>query len=241
MRARQPDQQGHVVRDGVKVGYETFADERRDGPTVVFVPIDTIVHSRAWKGQVPYLAQHFRVVTIDPRGNGRSDRPTDPAAYGDLNFVADTVAVLDATGVDRAVLVGVCGSAWQALLCAHLHPDRVQGVVAVAPWILDDTPPYPYRLEAVERFEDELEAYEGWSTCNRHVYESNWPAFPRFFFDQVFCEPHSTKQLEDVVGYACETTGEVMVAEQRADGYKVSRAEAEEMPVSYTHLTLPTN
>ncbi len=58
----------------------------------------------------PYLARHFRVVTIDPRGNGRSDRPTDPAAYGDLEYIADTIAVMDHLDVDRAVLVSVCFS-----------------------------------------------------------------------------------------------------------------------------------
>ena len=72
----------------------------------MFVPIDAIVHSRAWKAQVPYLARTSRVVTIDPRGNGRSDRPQSAAAYADTEFVADTIAVMDAVGVDRAVLVG---------------------------------------------------------------------------------------------------------------------------------------
>ena len=72
MRARYPDTEGFVERDGVKVAYEVFGS----GPqALVFVPIDPLVHSRAWKAQVPYLAREFQVITIDPRGNGRSDRP----------------------------------------------------------------------------------------------------------------------------------------------------------------------
>jgi hypothetical protein len=53
MRARYPDAEGFVDRGGVKVGYEVFG---RGEPTVVFAPLDPIVHSRAWKAQVPYLA-----------------------------------------------------------------------------------------------------------------------------------------------------------------------------------------
>ena len=139
MRAREPDEQGFVEQDGVKVAYEVFGNGET---TVVFVPIDVIVHGRAWKAQVPYLARTCRVVTVDPRGNGLSDRPTDPAAYGDLQYVADTIAVLDALNIERAILVGVCFSAWVALVCATLHPDRVQGVVAIAPWARETTPPH---------------------------------------------------------------------------------------------------
>ncbi len=221
MRAREPDEQGHVERDGVRIGYETFGFEGRDAdhPTVVFVPIDVIVHSRAWKGQVPYLAQHYRVVTIDPRGNGRSDRPTDPAAYDDIQFVRDTVAVMDHVGVGRAVLMGICLSSWQALVVASLHPERVQGVVAVGPWFPDGGPPHAVRAEAAERFDDELESYEGWFKTNRHVWRDDWPSFPRFFFDQMLPEPHSTKQLEDVVGFACETTGATMLTENGSRRY----------------------
>ena len=50
--------------------------------------------------QIPYLARHGRVVTFDPRGNGRSDRPAESAAYDRREFAADALAVLDAVGAD---------------------------------------------------------------------------------------------------------------------------------------------
>jgi pimeloyl-ACP methyl ester carboxylesterase len=68
MRARYPDSESFVERDGVKVAYEVFGSGE---PTLVFAPTDPLVHSRAWKAQVPYLARTSRVVTIDPRGNGQ--------------------------------------------------------------------------------------------------------------------------------------------------------------------------
>ena len=53
------------------------------------------------EAQVPFLARRARVVTIDPRGNGRSDRPEDPAAYGFPQHVADTVADRVRRGLGR--------------------------------------------------------------------------------------------------------------------------------------------
>ena len=67
------------------------------------MPTWTIIHKRFWKVQVPYLARHYRVVTYDGPGNGRSDRPLDPAAYDHDRQVEYALAVLDATGTDRAV------------------------------------------------------------------------------------------------------------------------------------------
>ena len=75
MRAREPDLEGFVESDGVKLGYEVFG---QGTPTVLLLPTWVIVHSRVWKMQVPYLADHFRVVTFDGPGNGWSDRSTDP-------------------------------------------------------------------------------------------------------------------------------------------------------------------
>ena len=206
MRAMDPDVEGVIDRGGVKVGYEVFGD---GSPAVVFAPLHPVVHSRAWKAQVPYLARRFRVITVDPRGNGRSARPTTPAAYADTEFVADTVAVMDACGVDRAVIVGLSYSGWISLLTAALYPGRVLGVVAIgsfAPGLL------PWPAHRSYDFNGVLDTEEGWAKENRHYWLRDWRGYNEFFFGELFCEPHSTKQVEDAVGWAMETTAEAVLA-----------------------------
>ena len=83
-RARYPDAEGYVERDGVRVFYEVYGSGE---PTVLLLPTWSIIHSRFWKLQIPYLARHCRVVTFDGRGNGRSDRPEEPAAYDEREFL----------------------------------------------------------------------------------------------------------------------------------------------------------
>lgn len=240
MRAREPDQQGHVVRDGVRIAWESFGD---GDLTVLFVPVDTIVDSRVWKGQVPYLAHHARVVTVDPPGNGRSDRPTDPSSYDEEQWVTDTLLVMDALGIERAVLVGICKTAWLSLVTASLHPERVLGVVAVAPYARDDTPPLPHRARAGDLFDEVLPTSEGWAKLNRHHWRADWADFATFFFDQMTPEPHSTKVLEDAVEYACGTTPEVMLAAHEGRPIAASAAEGERLlrgvrcPVLVVHGT----
>ena len=78
MRARYPDTEGFVERDGVKVGYEVFGSGE---PTLVFAPTDPLVHSRAWKAQVPDLARTSRVVTVDPRAASRPGQSPDYPAW----------------------------------------------------------------------------------------------------------------------------------------------------------------
>ena len=120
MRALEPDLVGAVDNDGVSIHYEVFGS----GPTTVFLmPTFPIVDSRMWKAQVPYLARHFRVLTADPRGHGRSDRPQDPAAYGDDAYASDVIAVLDATGTESAFLVSLCLGAKWAVMVAAAAPE----------------------------------------------------------------------------------------------------------------------
>ena len=222
MRARYPDVEGFLERDGVKVGYEVFGAGE---PAVVFPPIDALVHSRAWKAQVPFLARTSKVVTIDPRGNGRSSRPQSPAAYADTEFVADTIAVMDAAGIGRAVLVGLCTSSWRALLTAALHPGRVLGVVSVAAWAPFLTPPLPTRTAF--DFDQVLGTDEGWAKDNRHFWLRDWRGYAEFFFTELLPEPHSTKQHEDGVGWALEIGPETMLVHDQGPLSSSSREETE--------------
>src|SRR5271165_3240370 len=129
-RARYPDREGYVERDGVRVFYEVYGAGE---PTVVLLPTWSIAHSRFWKGQIPYLARHCRVITFDGRGNGRSDRPAGAAAYHPDEFVLDTLAVMDATATDHASLVALsCDARWATILAAE-HPERVESIVCIGP------------------------------------------------------------------------------------------------------------
>jgi pimeloyl-ACP methyl ester carboxylesterase len=136
-RARYPDQEGYVERDGVRLFWERYGDGE---PTLLLLPAWSIVHSRHWKAQIPYLARHFRVVAFDGRGNGRSDRPDRVEDYVDAEYVADAVAVLDATGTDRVAVVGMSRGGRWAVELAVARPERVLGVMLIDPAISLLTP-----------------------------------------------------------------------------------------------------
>jgi pimeloyl-ACP methyl ester carboxylesterase/predicted glycosyltransferase len=215
VRARQPDVDGYVDRDGVRVHYEVYGD----GPTpIVFAPADLIVDSRMWKAQVAFLSRHHRVVAIDARGNGRSDRPIGPEHYSDLTAVGDLLAVMDACEIDRAVVVGLCESSWFALLAAARHPGRVSGVVAIGPGAKDGTPKHDRGIDTAANWSADIAEPHGWEVWNEGVWRRDWPAFPRWFFSQICNDVHSSKIYEDVVDWACGTTGEVMLSAMEAEG-----------------------
>jgi pimeloyl-ACP methyl ester carboxylesterase/predicted glycosyltransferase len=201
-RARYPDETGFADRDGVRVFWECYGTGEQ---TILFIPPWPVVHSRVWKLQIPYLARHFRVVTFDPRGNGKTDRPTDVGAHDQREFAGDAVAILDLLGVEQAVIVSWCAGV--GLLLAAEHPERVSALVEIA----TDVPltEDPNAMEGYS-FDDVLETNEAWAKWNRHFWLRDWPGFVEFFMAEIFSEPHSTKQIEDAVGWALETDGDMV-------------------------------
>jgi pimeloyl-ACP methyl ester carboxylesterase/predicted glycosyltransferase len=206
MRAKLPSETGFVDRDGVKIAYEIYGD----GPeTMLFVPGWSILHSRLYKAQLPYFSERFRCITFDARGNGKSDRPADIAAYSLDNYFADVLAVMDATDAGSAILVGLSfGGLLACLLAAH-HPERVRAAILVG--TVTTIGPANHRYLGTQHFEAKQEQFEGWNKFNREYWLANYPDFAEYFVRNIQSEPHSTKQIEDGIGWAADTTGAVLV------------------------------
>ncbi|MFJ5924872.1 alpha/beta fold hydrolase [Kitasatospora sp. NPDC092948] len=86
-------------------------------------------HAGEWDALAAALAPAHRVVAVDQRGHGRSTRR--PADLGRDAYVADALAVADALGLERPLLVGQSLGGHTALLAAAAHPGRFAGVVLV--------------------------------------------------------------------------------------------------------------
>jgi pimeloyl-ACP methyl ester carboxylesterase/predicted glycosyltransferase len=220
-RARYPDAGGYVERDGVRIFYEVYGEGE---PTVLLLPTWSVVHSRHWKMQIPYLARHCRVVTFDGRGNGKSDRPPEPAAYDEREFASDALAVLDATETERAVIVGFSLGGQRGLLLAAEHPERIDGAVFIGPAFPGGGMPLSERT--VYEFDTEYDTDEGWAKHNRFHWLRDYRDWVEFFMSKMFTEPHSTKPIEDAVRWGLETDAETMIATQDGAGLTPEEAQA---------------
>jgi pimeloyl-ACP methyl ester carboxylesterase len=224
-RARYPDHEGYVERDGVRVFYEVYGDAPT---TFLLFPTSPISHSRLWKAQIPYLSRYFRVVVFDPRGNGRSDRPDTAEAYSYWEVMKDGRAILEATGTDAAVLGGLCDGGGYALMLAASDPAVALGVAAISPCVPRLTPGHPnYR-----RFPstEPLDTDEGWAKWNVHYWRRDFQGFLEFFFSQQLPEPHSTKQIEDCVRWGLDGGVESLIlADEEAPAPFASEEEARDL------------
>ncbi|HMD56919.1 MAG TPA: alpha/beta hydrolase [Solirubrobacteraceae bacterium] len=218
-RARYPDAEGYVERDGVRVFYEVYGEGE---PTILFLPTWTFAPSRIWKMQVPYFARHHRVVVFDPRGNGRSDRPRELEAYAESEFAQDALDVMDATGVQRAVIVSLSRGAQRALLLAADHPERVVGAIFLGPFF----PASPvgglrWRIMASPRlrgmFMRPPVTTRGWAKFNAVHVQDDYRDFVDWFAARCTTQAHSTRAFEDLVDWALETDAQTLILTMLAD------------------------
>jgi pimeloyl-ACP methyl ester carboxylesterase/predicted glycosyltransferase len=211
-RARYPDNEGYVERDRQRLFYEVYGEGEE---TIFLLPTWSVAHSRHWKMQIHYLARHFRVLTMDGLGNGRSDRCRDPKRYAPFEFARDCLAVMDATGTERAVMASLSTGAQYQFELARLAPERVLGAVFIGPL-------FPYTPSKNSLFTDplvqalsssvRLPAPLWWAHMNPVYWRQDLPRFANWFIPRIFPEPHSTKGIEDGVKWMLDSDPQTLTA-----------------------------
>jgi len=138
----------HYTRSGdVAIAYQVVGEGTFD---LVFVPtFANLVFpwlNRDWKSFYERLASFARLIMLDKRGTGLSDRPRD---LGSLEARMDDIrAVLDAVGAERAVLVGSGAGGQPCAMFAATYPERTRALVLVnTPARAVKADDYPYGLE----------------------------------------------------------------------------------------------
>src|SRR5258706_12887185 len=114
------------------------------GPLVI-LQHGILLSAESWKqsGIVDALAGGYRVACIDSLGHGLSDKPSDPALYGQAQRSGDIVAVLDAIGDARAHLIGHSMGGWMAVGVAKYYPERLASLVVGGWHPVSGLPPGP--------------------------------------------------------------------------------------------------
>lgn len=130
-------QPGFIAVEGGSLAYETCGT----GPRTIVLLHDGILHSAAWDDVWPGLCQRFRVVRYDRRGYGASPPAITPYAPA-----KDLEQLLKALGVERATLVGASAGGGLAVDFTLLHPEAVEGLVLVGPWVAGFKPSLGFTL-----------------------------------------------------------------------------------------------
>jgi pimeloyl-ACP methyl ester carboxylesterase len=165
-----------IVHQGTKLAFE---DRGAGKPAFVFVHGWTCDRS-FFAPQAEHFAQRHRVVSLDLRGHGESDKPSGPypiAAYAD-----DIAYVIEQLGLGKAVAVGHSMGGLAVLQLAAAHPSRVAAIVMVDPAPLVFSPEL---RAAIETMAADLEA-------------GNQESRRRFIVDHLFL-PTSDRNLVEAV------------------------------------------
>lgn len=175
--------------DGVRIAWYRYGA----GPSpILFVPTWNIVDARVVGHQVAALAPLATVVTYDPRGAGRSDRPD--SGYDFPFHAADALAVLDALAFERASVVTASRGMGAVALLATQQPERVDRIAAIAPYM--QLEPEPARPDPA--------SLESWRT--------DWAGFMVPFMRAVFSEADSDEVIEQMTAIGMEATPDAVIA-----------------------------
>ena len=116
----------YATNDGIRIWYEVAGS---GSSLVLHIGFAGWLENWADAGYVAALRDAYRLVLVDPRGQGRSDGPHDPKAYAPSQRVGDLLAVLDAEGIDRTHFWGYSMGGHVGYAVGRLAPDRIASLI----------------------------------------------------------------------------------------------------------------
>jgi len=141
----------YFTSDGVQIHYT----DEGEGKPVILLHGFSVNADLQWRrvGITDALAENYRVISVDHRGHGLSDKPHDPDAYGE-EFVYDVVGLMDHLGIEKAAVVGYSMGAMITLKMETMYPERMVCAVPCAfGWVKpekQDTTPTTALAESLE-------------------------------------------------------------------------------------------
>ncbi len=165
----------HLDRYGVSLYYE----DAGEGPPIL-LSHGFSATSRMWADQTEAFAASHRVVTWDMRGHGQTKGPDEQSGHSEAETVADMVALLDARGIDEAVVGGLSLGGYMSLAFYNAHPDRVRALM------LFDTGPGYRNPEARAKWNEHAEK---WATT---LEQDGLAAFETMGTDEMRADWHES-------------------------------------------------
>ena len=114
----------HLDRDGTKIYYEVHGSG-----AAVLLSHGYSATSKMWAEQAAAFKDKYRVIVWDMRGHGDTDSPADPSAYSEAHTVQDMAGLLDACGVEQAVIGGLSLGGYMSLAFHLKYPERVRALM----------------------------------------------------------------------------------------------------------------
>jgi pimeloyl-ACP methyl ester carboxylesterase len=154
LRAEAPEvTKPYFDSDGVKIHY--IVQGKEDGEPVLLIHGFTTSIEGQWEPVLKALAKDYKVIALDCRGHGGSEKPHDPKKYG-LEMARDAVRLLDHLKIDKAHVVGYSMGAGITLQVAARYPERVRTATLGGAGL-----PTPEREKLMEALADSLEQGKG--------------------------------------------------------------------------------
>lgn len=152
-----------VTNGGVKIRYDVIGEGR---PLVL---LRGWAGDRSWwtePGYVDELRSDHRLLIVDIRGHGASDKPHEAAAYSSDALIGDVLAIADAEGLGRFAIWGLSYGGGIAWVTAANIPERVPAIVVSGAW--DPRPDPEYSIETTSGpMPSDTAAPGRWSTGSR--------------------------------------------------------------------------